>query len=201
MKVLLKYFVYVFVALLIVAGLGTGVYAYFGGFKSIEVEHVKCVGPYIAFKHYKGDYRKSYEAMREVQNFLKTEMKIDDSDMGTGIGVYFDVPGTIDVKDQRSVVGYTLTEEQYERFPANDKGIYKAKLGYTDVVYSEFPYKGKPSFIMAVFKIYPAFQKYLKENSISPNASVEIYDMEGRKIEVYIPVDMSYQSMEKALGA
>jgi hypothetical protein len=137
--------------------------------------------------------------MKEVEAFLHADMNITGTP--SGIGIYFDAPGTVSVENQRSIVGYILTEEQYNSFPEeNSKGVEKASFPAFEAVYSAFPYKGAPSFMFAVAKIYPAFDKYISDNSFIPNASIEIYDMENKTIEIYMPIDIEYREIEVLFG-
>ena len=61
---------------------------------------------------------------------------------------------------------------------------YKIKtLAQGEYIVARFPFKGKMSVMIGIMKVYPAIDKYVKENGYSEKGPIaEIYDMPNKMI-------------------
>ncbi len=156
------------------------VYAYFGGFKKLNVSVAEQGGETVVYESITGDYRQSGEVMNKIYYSLLNDYKIETF---KGFGQYFDNPQKVEKAKLRSEAGCIIETVDLDKI-ANLPESFKTKVLPTQrYIITEFPYKGKLSIIFSVMKAYPALAKYATENNFNGEGSViEIYDMPNKKI-------------------
>lgn len=164
------------VATLIV--IGTAVYAYYGGFATIEVKVEETGGEVIVYESAMGAYSQTGEIMDNIYQ----QLQIDEIETNKGIGIYYDDASVVEKSRLRFEVGEVLegvSEKQLKKM----RGRYKIKaLPKGKYVVVEFPYKGFGSIVVGIMRVYPAIKAYLKENEIeTSHPSQEIYDLQAEK--------------------
>ena len=161
-------------------------YAYFGGLTKVDVAVLPQGGELIVYESHTGDYAKTKEIMDRIYYDLRDSFKIETT---KGIGVYYDDPKKVEKSKLRFEAGEVLenvTQEQIESL----KKKYKVRtIPKGDYIVAEFPFKGIPSVIVGIMKVYPAFAAYLEERGLNPpHPSLEIYDMPAKKTTYKIMV-------------
>lgn len=66
-------------------------------------------------------------------------------------------------------------------------------------VVAEFPYKGKMSIILGIFKVYPKLSAYINEHKYASTPIMELYDQPNEKIEYISSVELSKEIFESFL--
>lgn len=157
-----------------------GFAAYWGAFKSIQFNVVEQGGETLVYEEMTGDYRQSGVVMDKVYYSLLNDYKIETF---KGFGIYFDNPQKVEASKLRSELGCIVEESDIHRL-SELEGNFKIKTYPKDkYIVAEFPYKGKLSVMIGIMKVYPAMNKYVKENGFDEEGAImEIYDTPGKKI-------------------
>ncbi len=157
-----------------------GFAAYWGAFKSIQFNVVEQGGETLVYEEMTGDYRQSGVVMDKVYYSLLNDYKIETF---KGFGIYFDNPQKVEASKLRSELGCIVEESDIHRL-SELEGNFKIKTYPKDkYIVAEFPYKGKLSVMFGIMKVYPAMNKYVKENGFDEEGAImEIYDTPGKKI-------------------
>ena len=160
----------------------------YGLFASVNITQ-KNVGPYLlVFKKHIGDYKNVGPVMDEIYYDLKNNYAIETT---KGFGLYYDNPQEVNKAELRSIVGCIVEGISAEKFKKiSDK--YGIK-GYpsSKSVFADFPYKGKMSIIIGVFKVYPKLSSYIKEHKYHRAPVMELYDNPNEKIEYVASINLS----------
>jgi effector-binding domain-containing protein len=166
--------------LVVVIVVMAGVYAYYGGFKSPEVTTSIQGGELLVYEEILGDYSQSAVVMDKIYYSLLNE---EDIETYKGFGIFYDNPQKVERSKLRSEAGCIIEEKDQSRMKAlKDKYAVKT-FAREEYITSEFPYKGKMSVFMSIFKVYPALNKYAKANGFNIETPVmEIYDIPNKKI-------------------
>ena len=89
-------------------------YAYFGGFKKIDISVSKSGGEVLIYEKIQGDYRQSGVIMDKIYNSLLNEDKIETF---KGFGVYYDNPRKVEKSKLRSEAGCILEKKDIDKLP------------------------------------------------------------------------------------
>jgi DNA gyrase inhibitor GyrI len=176
----MKTFQIIIIVVAAIVAIVLGFAAYWGAFKSIQFRVVEQGGETLVYEEMTGDYRQSGVVMDRVYYSLLNDYKIETF---KGFGIYYDNPQKVETSKLRSELGCILEESDIHRLNELE-GNFKIKT-YPKGKYivAEFPYKGKLSVIFGIMKVYPALNKYVKNNSFNEDGAImEIYDTPGKKI-------------------
>ena len=156
-----------------------GIFAYYGGFKSVECKIVHAGGETFVYDEMKGDYSQSPVIMDKIYHALVNE-KIKST---VGCGIYYDNPQKDEKNQLRSEQGCIIAINDSAKI-ADLQTRFKVKIiPETDYLVAEFPFKGKTSIILGIMKVYPAINKYMNANGLSEKGAViELYDTPNQKI-------------------
>ena len=154
-------------------------YAYFGGFKTIIFKEEIQGGETIVYEEMIGDYSQTPKVQDKIYHALLTDEKIETT---KGIGIYYDNPKQVEKSKMRSEIG-CIVEGLDSTAIAKLSEKYKVKtLPKSKCIVTEFPHKGMMSVFVGIMKVYPAFEKYCKQNGAGNNPMLEIYDIPNKKI-------------------
>ena len=159
----------------------------YGLFASVKIAE-KNVGPYLlVYKKYIGDYKNVGQVMDKLYYDLKDNYGIDTT---KGFGLYYDNPQEVDKEKLRSIVGCIVEDKS-----VNDLNSISSKYGVKEYpssksVVAEFPYKGKMSIILGIFKVYPKLSTYIEEHKYAQMPIMELYDQPNEKIEYISSVNL-----------
>lgn len=158
-----------------------GFAAYWGVFRSIQFSVVEQGGETLVYEEMTGDYRQSGVVMDRVYYSLLNDYKIETF---KGFGIYYDNPQKVETSKLRSELGCILEESDIHRVRELE-GNFKIKTcPKGKYIVAEFPYKGKLSVMFGIMKVYPAMNKYVKENGFDEEGAImEIYNIPKKKIE------------------
>ena len=157
---------------------------YMGMFKKVTVK-IEKKGPYdFAFVEHIGDYSKVSEAM----NKLDSDLRQAGFNPTIGIGVYYDNPKMVEKSKLRSEVGSIIPTGELVKIEEKKNDFNFKKLEEAEYRVTEFPYRNKMSFLFAVIKVYPVFNKYIGDNNLQSVPSIELYDMANKKITFLMEV-------------
>ncbi len=157
-----------------------GVYTYWGGFERVDVSVHYEGGEFLVYEEIKGDYKQSAAVMDKIYYSLLNDYKIETT---KGFGIYYDNPQITDKDKLRSEAGCILNGKYTEHYE-DINSRFKMKIFPRDrYIIAEFPYKSKVSVLLSVFKVYPALNKYAKQNAWCLDTPVmEIYDVPNNRI-------------------
>ena len=189
------------ITLIIIAVLLTAmvaVYAYYGGFRKIEIKFEQAGGETIVYEEMTGDYANTGKVIDKIYYALLN----DSVETYKGIGIFYDNPKKVAKENLRyeagCILGLEIHEKQGHKVFKLDldsakietlKQKYKVKtIPVKKYLITEFPYKGKMSIIVGIIKVYPAFDKYLNYEYFIDDIDniddfvIEIYDVPNKKI-------------------
>ena len=171
----LKIISIIIIALVILFGI---IYAYYGGFKTIVFKEEVQGGETFVYEEMIGDYSQTPKMLDKIYQSLLQDEKIETT---KGIGIFYDDPKVVEKSQLRSEIGCIVEDlDSAEIAKLSEK--YKVKtLEKSECIVVEFPYKGMPSIIVGIMRVYPAFGKYVEQHGVSDKPFVEIYDMPGEK--------------------
>ncbi len=149
----------------------------------------KNIGPYLlVYKKHTGDYKNVGPVMDELYYDLKNNYDIETT---KGFGLYYDNPQKVEKAKLRSIVGCVVEGRSVEDLikVSNKYGV--KKYPSSKSVVAEFPYKGKMSIIIGIFKVYPKLSAYIKEQKYTQTPIMELYDQANKKIEYISSINLS----------
>lgn len=158
---------------------------FYGGFSRVKIAQ-KEIGPYtLCYDFHQGDYSKIGTVMDRVFDDLK---KKDNLSTTLGFGLFYDKPGFVE-KDELRSIGGCILPRGFDPVSLTS-GYSISEFPKTSAIVCEFPYKGMASVIFGVMKVYPALNKYIKENHIPDTPLLEIYDIPNKKIVYAAPIGL-----------
>ena len=155
-----------------------GTYAYYGGFKKVEVRVEEQGGEIMVYEEVTGDYSQTYKVSDRIFNSLQNDEKIETT---KGIGIFYDDPAKVEKEKMRSEVG-CVVENADSTTIAELSEKYKVKIiPRQNYIVTEFPMKGFMSIMIGIMKVYPALDKYCEEHGYGESPIIEIYDNANKK--------------------
>jgi len=174
---ILKIILIVVVAIL---SIFVGIYAYYGGFHTIEFRTEKQGGEILVYEYVVGDYSQTGEISDQVYYSL-----LDDFNIETfrGFGIYYDNPAEVEASQLRSDVGCILEDSDASKVDVIRQKFKVKVLPKGTYTVAEFPYKGAMSILIGLLKFYPEMHKQYAKGNIEINGPImEIYDVPNKKI-------------------
>ncbi len=155
------------------------VYVYYGGCKKIGFNIENQGGEIIVYENVTGDYSQAPEISDKVYYALLNEEKIETT---KGIGIYYDNPKNVAKDKLRSEIGCIVENADSVTLSKLSEKYQVKRVPQGEFVVAEFPFKGKLSVLLGIMKVYPALDKFCKEQGYVESPITEIYDMPNKKI-------------------
>jgi len=153
----------------------TAIYAYYGGFRSVNFEVKETGGETFVYENVTGDYSQSPVVMDSIYYALLNDLKIETT---KGAGIYYDNPQHVDKSKLRSEIGCMLDSEVDSLKMVQLNNRFKVKtLPKTNYIVTEFPNKGMMSTFVGIMKVYPAMTGFVEKNGYKNSPVMEIYDV------------------------
>ena len=173
---IVKIIIGIIVAITLILVLGI---ANYGGFTRIKVTEQEVGREKLVYVSLRGPYSETAPVMYKLEDQLRKE----NVETFKGFGIYYDNPRFVKKDSLRSDVGCVLES-------ADTAKVFwlRAKFGIMTLpkrkyITVEFPFKGSPSIMLGVLRVYPALNKYVKDNGYSEKEPImEIYDRLNHKI-------------------
>lgn len=158
---------------------------YSGLFSKIEIKKKK-IGPFtLVYEEHKGAYKGTSKIHNKIYYTL---LKNHNIETYKGFGIYYDNPKKVPTEKLRSIAGCILEKSDYNKISYLKKEGFKIKdIPIKNSVIVEFPYRNFISIIIGVIRVYPKFEKYIKQNKLNEGLMMEIYDVPSKKI-IYMMV-------------
>ena len=154
-------------------------YGYYGGFYPVSTEIRRQGGEMLVYEKMTGDYAQSPKVSGRVYNRLLREYNINTT---RGFGIYYDNPETTTEDRLKADVGCIL-ESDFEKLETLQTQFEIREYPKGDYLVADFPFKGTPSVIIGIMKVYPALNTYLEEHGYIPDTPVmEIWDLSKNMI-------------------
>lgn len=177
MKKVMKIVLFILLFLIVVI---ICVYAYYGGFKKVVFRSEIQGGEIMVYQEVVGDYRQAGKVSDNIYHILLNDYKIETY---KGVGVFYDNPNEVEKSKLRSDIGCILEPRDTARQAELQNKFKIRTLSNTKYLVAEFPHKGMMSVFVGLLKVYPALNKYIKENNINIDTPImEIYDVPNKKI-------------------
>lgn len=154
---------------------------YSGFFSKVEIEKYQS-GPYhIVYKEFIGSYSDLSFRLEQIKNDLVT-YGIDEF---VGFNMYLVDPQNKSENELRSYCGALIADRHLAKLD-----LILAKYNHMHLdkrlrLFVKFDYRNQFSIIAGTYKVYPAIEKYSKENGIEQQALYEFYD-KGNNIIQYL---------------
>jgi DNA gyrase inhibitor GyrI len=155
------------------------VYAYYGGFTTINVQFDEQGGETVVYEHISGDYRQSGAVMDKIYYSLFNDYKIETF---KGFGIYYDNPQQVEKSKLRSEAGSIIEESDLDKLDQLPKEFQIKRIEKKKYIVSTFPYKGKMSVMFSIMRVYPALNAFSEKQGIKGGAVMEIYDIPNKTI-------------------
>jgi hypothetical protein len=175
----MKFMKIVLIILAILVVLFVVIYAYYGGFKKISFRIENQGGEFVVYENLTGDYSQSPKVSDRVYAALLNDEKIETT---KGIGIYYDNPKKVAKEKLRSEIGCIVENADSETLTRLAEKYRVKTLPQSEFVVAEFPFKGKLSILFGIMKVYPALDKFCKEQGYIESPITEIYDVPNKRI-------------------
>lgn len=160
----------------------------YGLFATVKILE-KNVGPFLlVYKKHIGDYKNVGSVMDKLYYDLKDNYAIETT---KGFGLYYDNPQEVSKDKLRSIVGCIIEGKTIEDIRQLTVKYGLKEYPFSKSVVAEFPYKGKLSIILGVFKVYPKLSRFLKERKYTQTPIMELYDQPNERIQYIASPNLS----------
>jgi len=170
----------------------------YGLFSSVKISE-KSIGPYLlVYKKHIGDYKNVGPVMDKLYYDLKDNHAITTT---KGFGLYYDKPQDVAKEKLRSIVGCIVEGKTIDDLKDINNKYGVKEYPASNSVVAEFPYKGKVSIFLGIFKVYSKLSAYLDEHEYVSTPIMELYDQPNEKILYISSVNLSEEVFESFLKA
>ena len=162
-------------------------FSYYGLFAKVKIVE-KEVGPFwLVCATHVGDYK--VEAPIEFK--IYSNLVAQDSLKTTrGFRLYYDNPEKVKKENLRSILGSIVDKKDEDKIEALKKKYKIKKYPVSKSLVAEFPFKGKFSRFIGMFKVYPKLAKYIEKKNYPQVPIMEIFDPLNKKISFIASVDI-----------
>lgn len=168
--------------------------AYLGYFNPIRFERNSLPVSTAALLPFVGSYKDAVAKQLELFKLMQEAgLKSNKS-----CGIYLDDPKQVPAERLRSMVGMIVAKDEVEEFNALNSGAKLVNFEPEATLSTTFAYKSGISILLAINKIYGAYEKYLKRVGKARSSAIEIYDFERKKLFFYFP-DQSKEQLWETL--
>jgi effector-binding domain-containing protein len=175
-------------ALAAIAAALTVLWAYYGGFASPAPITQAEAGPFhIAYIRHLGPYKKIGDVLKK----LKKEIEAAGIKEYRAGGLFYDDPRIAGAEKCRSEAIAILKRSDLEKLEAHV--VLKTRtIGRRNYLTTTFPFRGMMSVLAGLTKVYPAYDKFFRENKLAPYVYREQGFEDEYGIEIYGPEKISY---------
>jgi hypothetical protein len=129
-----------------------------------------------------GDYKQTGTITNKVYYAL---LNIDGIETFKGFAIFYDNPKKIAKSQLRSDVGCILQDADVAKIDSQ-KLLSKYSIKqceHKEYLVTQFPYRGIPSIVLGLIKVYPALSKFAEQSGFEADSPVmEIYDVPNKVI-------------------
>ena len=162
---------------------------YYGAFSKINITGGEKGQYQLVYAKFTGHYKDTGPVMDKIYFDL---LNIDSVETYKGFGIYYDNPKEIEAFKCRSIVGCILEKKDLDKIEDLKTKYNIIEIPESESICAEFPYKGKISILVGIFKFYPSLKKYLSNKGLKPGPVMEIYDTPNEKINYIFAVDPKF---------
>lgn len=171
------------------------VLAYFGLFAPVKISE-ETAGPFwLVYDKYIGEYKNVGPVMDKIYNDLKKDGIVTTK----GFGIYYDNPKTVDKDKLRSIVGCILDSKDEIKIDEIGKKYNLKQYPASKSAICNFPFKGMPSIIIGLIKVYPKLTKHMNDCKYPEMPIMEIYDTPGQVIQYIVPIGLDKKYFDSFL--
>ncbi len=173
------------IILLVLAAVIAVVIGYSGVFSPVAISE-KEIGPFtMILEKHKGSYYQTGEIIAKVDAELK---KVMDTAKLNGIALYYDNPAKVKKEDLRSECGVILEKGDLAKIGSLRTVFIIKDFRKTLCIVGEFPIRTFLSYMIGPARVYPKIREYAESKKYKTEYSIEIYDMQSKKILYCMPV-------------
>jgi DNA gyrase inhibitor GyrI len=177
----------VIVILGILIGIAAGVLSFYGLFAPINIQERE-IGPlmFVMEKHVG-----AYKDVGSLIDNMQRDLKDDGIETSMGLGIYYDDPKATPEDKTRCILGRILEDTDRSRVMEIEKRYKIGELPQTNYLVVEFPFKGLPSIVIGIYRVYPKIAKYMKTHEIPKMPIIEVYDSKAQKTFYIVPTSVN----------
>jgi hypothetical protein len=163
----------VFLVIALILLLLTLIYGFFGGFHKVNIQTINTGGEILVYENITGAYNQASKISNKIYYELLNQYGIETT---KGFGIFYDNPKNVEQNKLRSEIGCVvenIDDDTLDKLKAN----FQVKiLPNENCLVAEFPFRGFPSIMMGMIKVYPIIGKYIIKNNFKDGPIMEIYD-------------------------
>jgi len=161
--------------------------SYYGLFAKVKIVEKEIGDFWLIYQKHVGDYKEVGQVMDKIYSSL---LKEDSIKATRGFGLYYDDPKKVRRENLRSIVGCILAKQDEDNIEDLKKKYKIKKYPASKSIVAEFPFKGKASIFIGIFKVYPKLTEYIEQQDYSQGPIMEIYDTPNKRISYVASVNM-----------
>jgi|WetSurMetagenome_2_1015567.scaffolds.fasta_scaffold159152_3 DNA gyrase inhibitor GyrI len=171
----------------ILAAIAAGALSFYGLFAPVNIQE-KEIGPFVfVMEPHVGPYKDVGPLIDEMEKNLKD----DGIETSMGLGIYYDDPKVTAEEKTRSILGRIIENADRSREMEIEKKFKVGELPQTNYLVVEFPFKGLPSIVIGIYRVYPKLAKYMKTHEMSKIPVIEIYAPKAQKMFYVVPTSLN----------
>jgi len=168
-------------------GIAAGALSFYGLFAPVNIRE-KEIGPFMfVMEQHVGAYKDVGPLIDKMQKDLKDE----GIETSMGVGIYYDDPKVTAEDKTRCIIGRIIEINDRSRIIDIEKKYKVGELPQTNYLVVEFPFKGLPSIVIGIYRVYPKISKYMKTHEISKMPIIEIYAPKAQKMFYIVPTSLN----------
>jgi DNA gyrase inhibitor GyrI len=122
---------------------------------------------------------------------MEKNLKDDGIETSMGLGIYYDDPKVTAEEKTRSIIGRIIEATDRSRIMDIEKKYKVGELPQTNYLVVEFPFKGLPSIVIGIYRVYPKLAKYMKTHEMPQIPVIEIYAPKAQKMFYVVPTSLN----------
>lgn len=171
----------------ILAAIAAGALSFYGLFAPVNIQE-KEIGPFnFVMEPHIGPYKDVGPLIDKMQK----DMKDEGIETSMGVGVYYDDPKVTAEEKTRSIIGRIIEETDRSRIMDIERKYKVGELPQTNYLVVEFPFKGLPSIVIGIYRVYPKIAKYMKTHEMPQIPVIEIYAPKAQKMFYIVPTSLN----------
>jgi DNA gyrase inhibitor GyrI len=127
------------------------------------------------------------------------DLKDRDIETSKGLGIYYDDPKVTPDDKTRCIIGRILEGVDPIKMMELEKTYKIGELPLTNYLVVEFPFKGLPSIIIGIYRVYPKIAKYMLTHEIPKMPIAEVYDPKAQKTFYIVPIGVSQHVLDNMM--
>ncbi|HEY9159983.1 MAG TPA: GyrI-like domain-containing protein [Desulfomonilia bacterium] len=171
----------------ILAAIAAGVLSFYGLFAPVNIQE-KEIGP---FDFVMESHVGAYKDVGPLIDKMQKDLNDDGIQTSMGVGIYYDDPKVTAEDKTRSIIGRIIEDADRSKVMEIERKYKVGELPQTNYLVVEFPFKGLPSIVIGIYRVYPKIARYMKTHEIPQIPVIEIYAPKAQKMFYIVPTSLN----------